>query len=240
MAASGAAGLLFGLNLACFFTGVTRTAIAHAEFIGALSPLVVVPIAALHLRERVPRATLVLGTLALLGVGLIVLTSGGSSAATLHGDLLIVTAMALWAGYLLVSRSVRAAIDTSHFMAVMSSVATVTVLPIAVASGPLLDVSAKGWALIAVMSMTAGVVGHGLIAWAQGKVGVGTISILQLAQPGLGTMWGRVFLGESVRPVQMVGMVLVIVAVGGVARVTARQRPAPVPAPPPGPARPPA
>lgn len=217
------AGLLFGLNLACFFTGVTRTAIAHAEFMGALAPLVVVPVAAITLRERVPRTTAALAVVALSGVGLIVLTSGGSANATVTGDLFIAAAMALWSGYLLVSRSVRSVIDTSQFMAVMSTVAAVAVLPIAVASGPLLDVPARGWLLIVVMALTAGVIGHGLITWAQGKVAVGTISILQLAQPGLGTLWGRVFLGESVRPLQIVGMVLVITAVGGVARVAARQ-----------------
>jgi drug/metabolite transporter (DMT)-like permease len=36
-------GLLFGANLATFFTAVTKTSVPHAEFIGALTPLLLVP-----------------------------------------------------------------------------------------------------------------------------------------------------------------------------------------------------
>jgi drug/metabolite transporter (DMT)-like permease len=55
------AGVCFGLNIALFFTGVTRTRVANAEFIGTLTPLIVIPIAAWRLRERLPRRVLCLG-----------------------------------------------------------------------------------------------------------------------------------------------------------------------------------
>src|SRR5262245_21940018 len=48
-------GVVFGVNLACFFTGATRTPIAHAEFISALTPVVLIPVAAVVLKERVQR-----------------------------------------------------------------------------------------------------------------------------------------------------------------------------------------
>jgi drug/metabolite transporter (DMT)-like permease len=31
-------GLFFGANIALFFTAITKTSIAHAEFIGAMTP----------------------------------------------------------------------------------------------------------------------------------------------------------------------------------------------------------
>ncbi len=37
------AGLFFGANIALFFTAITKTSIAHAEFIGAMTPLVLLP-----------------------------------------------------------------------------------------------------------------------------------------------------------------------------------------------------
>ena len=40
-------GLFFGLNITLFFTALNRTSIAHAEFITALSPLVLIPLGAL-------------------------------------------------------------------------------------------------------------------------------------------------------------------------------------------------
>ena len=39
-------GFVFGLNIALFFSGVDRTPIAHAEFISAMAPLVMVPLTA--------------------------------------------------------------------------------------------------------------------------------------------------------------------------------------------------
>ena len=65
--------------------------------------------------------------------------------------------------------------------------------------------------------VTAGVVSHGLIAWAQQRVPVGTISMLQLGQPGLGVLWAATFLGESVQPIQLGGMAIVLSAVGTIA-----------------------
>ena len=44
--------LFFGLNIAIFFTAITRTSIAHAEFITTLTPLVLLPAGALFFGER--------------------------------------------------------------------------------------------------------------------------------------------------------------------------------------------
>jgi drug/metabolite transporter (DMT)-like permease len=84
------------------------------------------------------------------------------------------------------------------------------------------DVSARGWALIALMALTSGMLAHGALAWAQRRVPVSTISMMQLGQPGISTLWAFLLLGESVRPVQLVGMVVVVVAVGLIAIRAAR------------------
>ena len=68
------------------------------------------------------------------------------------------------------------------------------------------------------LALTAGVVSHGLIAWAQQRVPVSTISMLQLAQPGLGVLWAATFLGEPVAPIQLVGMAIVLGASATIAR----------------------
>ena len=62
-----------------------------------------------------------------------------------------------------------------------------------------------------------GVVGHFLIAWSQRRVAVGIISLLTLGQPGLGTLWGWAVLGETVQPTQLVGMAVLLAAVGTIA-----------------------
>lgn len=222
-------GLLFGINLCFFFTAVGKTPIAHAEFIGSLSPLIIVPIAMVRLGERVPRSTLVLAGAAVCGIALILLTSAATTTPHITGDLLAGAAVVSWCSYLLSSRSVRQQIDTAQFMAGMTTFAAVTVLPVALWFGRgdrpgLGDVSAKGWILITTMAVTSGVVAHGMIVWAQQRVPVSTISIMQLAQPGLGTLWAFVFLDQEVRPIQILGMAIMLSAVGTIAYGAARRQ----------------
>ena len=64
-------GLIFGLNIAFFFTGVTKTSIASAEFTGALSPLLVVPLGAWFFKERMRLGALVWGLISIVGLGLV-------------------------------------------------------------------------------------------------------------------------------------------------------------------------
>lgn len=220
-------GIAFGINLSCFFSGVERTPIAHAEFISACAPLILVPLGAWRWREHLPRQVLAWGALALAGVGLILATKS-SSATSVRGDLLVAGSVLAWVGYLLLARSARQQVGTAEFMAVMSTAAFVTTAAVTVVTaGPaeMFGLSTTDWAIVAGLALTSGVVAHGLIAWAQQRVAVGTVSMLQLAQPALGVLWAGTFLGEAVRPAQVVGMAFVLAAVAAIARRVARPAP---------------
>lgn len=221
------AGLLFGLDLVCFFTAVRLTRIANVEFTGTLVPALVVPLAAWRLKEKVAPRTIVLGLVALAGVALILLTATGGGSSR-RGDLLAVGAVLAWTAYLLVTKRARQGIDTTVFMAIMSTVAAVLVAPVALATGELGTVSTKGWVLIGVMVVSSGLLAHGLLAWSQRRVPVSTLSMLQLAQPGMSTLWAFLVLDESVRGIQLVGMGIALVAVGFIARDAARAAPVPI------------
>ena len=45
------AGLFFGVNISLLFTAVTKTSIAHVEFIATMTPLLVVPAGAYFFNE---------------------------------------------------------------------------------------------------------------------------------------------------------------------------------------------
>jgi len=217
-------GIAFGVDLACFFSGVNHTPIAHAEFITALTPLVLVPVAAITLRERVSRRTVVAGAVALAGVALILSTAPAGGTSYL-GDLLVLAAMATWVVHLMTARTARSRLDTADYMAVMSTAAAATTLLIALTTGEgaaVTGLAPRGWILVVLLALTAGVVSHGLIAWAQRRVPVSTISMLQLAQPGLGVLWAATFLGEPVAGSQLLGMAIVLGAVGTIARFAAQ------------------
>ena len=218
-------GVLFGINLLCFFTGVTKTRVANAEFLGTLTPLFIVPIAAVRLKERVPRAVIALGVVALGGVALIVLLSGKGGRHSVTGDLFIVGAMITWSSYLLVSRNVRMGMDVPAFMTGMTTFAALTILPFAFGTHRLGQMTGHALVLVVLSGVTSGVLAHGLLSHAQRSLPLSTIVLVQLVQPALGATWAWVFLGESIRPVQMLGMAVVLCAVGSIARISSGGRP---------------
>ena len=87
--------------------------------------------------------------------------------------------------------------------------------------------TAKGWIAACLLGVLTGMIGHGLIAFAQRELPVATIGIIQVAQPAIAVCWSFLILGERIEPLQIPGMVLVIA--GLVAFTTIGQRRSAVP-----------
>lgn len=204
-------GVLFGVNLGIFFTAVTRTSIAQAEFIGSLSPLILAPMGALVLSEAVPWRALAWAPVALIGVALVLF--GGSSGVVKigGGDGLAIIAMLLWCGYLLATKRVRHRLGVAEFMASVTPFATAALTVIVTIRGGVTDVTTRGWLIVVVLLLATALGAQALIVFAQHHVPVATIGMLQIAQPALATLWAAIVLSESIRPVQVMGMVAVLV-----------------------------
>lgn len=208
---AGVAGVLFGVNLACFFTAVTMTSIAHAEFLGALTPLVLVPAGAVLFAEPAEWRALAWGAIAIVGVAIVLFGGADTGTASMRGDLLVLVAMLLWASYLLVVKRIRQGMHVSELMASVTPIGTVALLPIVLVRGGVTEMTVRGWIAVLLLLGLTGVGAHGLVVFAQRHVPVATIGVLQVAQPALAVVWAFVILGETIRPVQVVGMTLVIV-----------------------------
>lgn len=203
-------GVCFGLNITLFFTAITRTSIAHAEFIGGLTPLLVVPIGAKLFGERIAVKALGWALLAIAGMALVLFNGPSTNSATLEGDAITFLAVGTWTSYILLTKANRGDMDVTRFMGAISPIALVVIAPIAIARGGVLDVPAHGWVYIATLGVLTGVLSHGLIVFAQHHVPVATISILQVAQPALAVGWAFVLVDERVDAWQIVGGAIVI------------------------------
>lgn len=220
--------LCFGLNITIFFSAIPRTSIAHAEFITALSPLVLVPAGALLFGERPNGRALMWGAVTIFGLAIVLFAGGDAGGATVTGDLLILVVVAFWAGYLISARRARATVDLVDFMATVMNLAFLVAAPVTllIAGEAIWHMTAKAWFVAALLSVMTGMLAHGLIAAAQRDVDVGTISILQVSQPALAVVWGYLVLGERVSPAQVPGMVLVVVGLAAFTIVSQRRSPA--------------
>jgi drug/metabolite transporter (DMT)-like permease len=220
-------GVMFGLNLTLFFEGVTRTSVANAEFIAAMSPLLLVPAGALFYKERLIPKALLFGLVSIVGIAIVLSNVPPTAAATWTGNLLAVSSTLMWAAYMLTTRRLRSTMSVQRIMAAMMPIATLTVLPIVALRGTLTQVTTHALPYIGTLALLTGVVAHGFIVFAQHTVPVGTISLMQVAQPALAVAWAYVLLDQDLRPIQLVGMALVIA--GLIAVVTKSRRATPLP-----------
>lgn len=209
-----APGLAFGANIALFFTAINKTSIAHAEFITALTPLVMLPAGAFFFSERPNWSALRWGLISIVGVTLVLFFGPEQGTSSVSGDLLMIGVILLWTTYLLTSKQARASgVGTLDFMACMMPIGVLTAGPIAaiIAGSDVFGLTAKGWLVVLILTLLTGMLSHGCIVFAQQHIPVATISIMQTAQPALAVFFAFLILGEEVRPTQVLGMALVIV-----------------------------
>jgi drug/metabolite transporter (DMT)-like permease len=210
------AGLLFGVNISLLFTAVTRTSIAHVEFISTLTPLLVVPAGALLFGEHPNWSALRYAPVSIIGVAIVLFFGSESRSASIDGDLIMLVVLASWTGYLMFTKRARAAgVDTISFMACLMPIGLITTIPIAflLAGDEIFSMSAQGWMIAALLSILTGMVAHGCIAYAQQHLPIATITVMQTAQPALAVLFAFVILDESVRLAQVIGMVLVMAGI---------------------------
>lgn len=208
-----APGLFFGANIALFFTAVNKTSIAHVEFIAALSPLLLLPAGAFLFDEHPNWRALRWGLISIVGVALVLFFGPAQGAASLGGDLLMIFVLIAWVSYLLTSKRARmSGVGTIDFMSCMMPFGLMTAGPIAlvIAGSEIVDLSARGWLVVAILVVMTGMVSHALIVFAQKQIPVATIGVMQTAQPALAVFFAFVFLDEAVRAPQIAGMALVI------------------------------
>lgn len=210
------AALLFGVNIALLFTAVTRTTIAHVEFIATLTPLLVVPAGAFFFGERPNWSALRFAPVSIVGVAMVLFFGPATGTATLAGDLIVVVVVCSWTGYLIFTKRARAAgVDTLSFMACLMPIGMLTTTPLALAlaGDEIFDMTVRGWFAAVVLALLTGIVAHGCVAFAQQHVAIGTITIMQTAQPALAVLFAFFLLSETVRWLQVVGMMLVMIGI---------------------------
>ena len=219
-------GALFGLNICAFFITLEYVSIAVALIIGALTPVVALPIAARFMGEQLNSVKIGCAIVAVGGVVVAVLaapsTGTGDNAAI--GYVWAVGSLLVWVAYLLLSKGVRRQVATVQFMCVMSGAGAVTVSAIVIVVGADLgEVSGTGWWWVVLLALGPGIIGHGLVAWAQPRVDSSVSSLLIQAEPVGASIAAWVFLDERVSFVQGVAMLVVLVALGYLASREARE-----------------
>jgi drug/metabolite transporter (DMT)-like permease len=211
-------GVFFGASFVTAFESFQRTSIANATLIGALTPVVIMPIAAVTMGDRLGVRRVAFGVLAMVGVGVTVLGASNSSGASWDGDLLAVATLLLFSGQLLLVKRRR---DLgAHSWSVVAAVSTVGLVVLApwalVASNDLGDFSGRDWLLLVVLIAVPGLGGHGLMTWAQAHIDASVTALLMLGGPVVSALGAWVIFDQALSGWQIVGAAVVLGALAAV------------------------
>lgn len=210
-----AAGLAFAGDLAFWHAAIGLTSVANSTLLANLASLFVTLAAWAFLGQR-PSTLFLAGLVAALaGVALLVHSSLRFSAHGLLGDALGLVTALFYAGYLLAVKALRdRGCGTLLIMAVTSTITTLALLPIALASGDrIVPVSAAGWLDLLGLALVSHAAGQGLIAYALAHLPAAFSSVSLLLQPVAAAIFAWLLLAEPLSPLQFAGGAIVLAGI---------------------------
>lgn len=210
--------MVAGLDLLSNQWAVHHTSVANTALLINLSPVFVLLLAWVFLRQRTSGARIAAVGVAVAGAGLMVVGGGDQPSFPenhLFGDALAVLSAFLYAVYLMLTKDLRARVPTPIVMLSNSICIAVVLLPVAMAtSSPVLPQTFGGYLLIVVYALVSQLLGHGLMTYALRVVDVNLASLSSLVRPLVAVALGWLLLDEAVGVVQALGGAGVLAGLG--------------------------
>jgi len=205
------AGLAFACDVGAFHIALTGTKIANATFIGNVAPILTVAGGALFFAEHPPPRVWLALALALLGSWVM---AGMAAPANLgYGDIFALCAAMSYATYLLIVKQLRSKLDGPTATLWSAAVSAVALAIAAKLHGEvLIPHSALGWTIVVLLGVVSHAMGQGLTSVAIGRVSVGLVALIILAQPPFSALIAWVVVGETMSPMQMLGGAVILCA----------------------------
>ena len=211
-------GVLFALSTMASFSSYKATSIALATLIPAVQPALILFIARPLFGERSSARQEVCAVAALLGVFGVVLASGNTGGAALYGNLLALSNLFLWTAYFVQVKRVRST-DTHpwSFLAAVFTVASCVAIPWGLAAATdIHTIGGTDWLLLGLTVVGPGLMGHGLMTWAQRHLDMTVASLLTLACPVISATGAWLIFSQKLLLVQGLFAVVVMVALAAI------------------------
>ena len=147
-----------------------------------------------------------------------VLGASQSSGASIHGDVLALINLGLFTTYFVRMKQVRN--KGVHSIALIAGeffVAALTVTPwVLLTSDDLGAIRGADWLSILGMVLLTGLVGHGMMTWAQRHLDITVASLLSLGSPVISAIGAWMLYSQRLSLVQIAGAIVVLAALGAI------------------------
>lgn len=208
------AGLLFTGDLSIWHWSLQFTTVTNSTLLANSAPIFVTLGARFLFGDRIT-ASFILGmTLAFVGAVMLAGTSFSLSSKHLLGDVLSIVAAVFYAGYLLAVKHLRKIFSTPTIMAWAGLSSCVGFGFVAWVSGDKMwAVTQRGWWVLLALALISHVGGQTLITYGFGYLPASFSSVTLLWQPVVAAATAWLLLGESLRPLQASGAIVVLVGI---------------------------
>ncbi len=205
------AGVFLAAHFAFWIQSLRLTSVASSVVLVNTNPLFV-GLFSQFFGEK-PGRTFWLGVLlALGGMTLIGVGDFSLSPAALVGDALALLGGAAASGYLLVGRRARKSAALLPYVSLAYFVAALILLPSVCALGAALP-PRPDWPWLVLIALVPQVLGHTTVNWALRKFPASAVAMAILGEPLGASLWAFLLFGESLQPLQGVGMGVVLVGI---------------------------
>lgn len=205
------------LNQGLFLYGMKFTLAAHGALLYAATPIMVLCLSCLWLKER-PSALKISGiALGFAGVLLVLFEKGFDlSGQTLKGDLLIFGAVLAWSLYTILGKRLLACYQPLQVTGYSLVLGSILFLPIGLHSALAQNYRTVGWAgfsSVLYLALLTSVLGYLTWNWALSRVEASKVAVVSNLQPVFAALLAWLLLGERVTPAFVFGAGVVALGV---------------------------
>ena len=203
-------GLFFAADIAAWHTGIMMTKLANATLFGNFASLLLVVYGLILARQRPSTQTSIAIFFAFAGAALLMGQSYEASHDYLVGDMLSLLAGVLYTGYVLALQKARGSMGSWAVLAISTLASALPLLLFAMAMGE--KIIPTDWTPLILLALTSQIVGQGLLIYSLPHFSPLVVGLTLLVQPSIAALSGWVFFGETIGPIEILGMILVGVA----------------------------
>lgn len=210
-------GVLLALHFATWFASLVYTSVASSTALVATIPIFVAVASVVFWGERLPTSVVAGIGVAVVGSIIIGVSDVGAAASgrnPLLGDGLALAGAAAAAGYYLFGRSVRRRVNLLPYIWLSYGTAAVVLLLAVLVSGASLS-GYSGVAYAAMLGLALGpqLLGHTAFNWSLRYLSATFVAVAALGEPVGSTLLALIILGQTPRPLQIVGGVVLLLGI---------------------------
>jgi drug/metabolite transporter (DMT)-like permease len=204
------AGIAFALDLASWHVGIVRTTLANSTLFGNSATFIYPIYGFLVARAWPTRPQVTALGLAAAGGALLLGRSAELSATNLVGDLFCLLAGVLYAVYFILMARARAAMPPVSALAFSSAASMLPLWLFALALGE--RILPGDWTPLILLALVSQLIGQGLMIYALGHLSPLVIGLALLCQPVVAAAIGWIVYDERLGALDVIGALLVAVA----------------------------